>query len=212
LVNSKGVFDKDVKDKSESLKIVNEDILRILGEQGGKCSLECISSKLNQPSSFEKAIKKLTNQELLRLQGDIAKLSEKGKATAGLICEKHNVIENYWIKKALADEEEAHQAAHLLEHHVSEKVIDNIRTISKIQRQGTLLSEFTGKEGMITNIVLEGGMFERLISMGFSPGEKLEIVEKLSNSIVITIKNKKLAIDREIANKIRVLEGVQFYG
>ena len=196
------------KNKSESLKILGEDILRVLGELGNSASLKVIKTKLNDPPSFKEMVEQLDNQGYITVRENTAKLTGKGKETADLLCKKHCIIENYWITKSLKSEEEAHWAAHLLEHHVSKEVIENIKLIFEAQKKGVSLTEFHRKEGIITNLMLEGSMFERLISMGFSPGEKLIIAERLPNAIVIKIKNKKLAIDRNITKHIRVLEEV----
>ncbi len=192
---------------SKNLRIIKEDVLRILGEKGNQTSLEVLTSKLEVSFSLlQKAIKELGERELTNQAGNHVKLTAKGGTIAEIICRKHNIIESYWIRKAVRSKEEAHQAAHLLEHHVSEQVLDNIRMISMVEREGVPLSEFRAKEGMITNILLKGGRFERLISMGFSPGEKVTIINKLPNSVIIMVKNKKIAIDRKLAGKIRVLE------
>lgn len=193
--------------EKESFRILREDILRILGESDEAISLLEIEGKLNEPPSFDRAVEQLADQGFLTISKNVASLTDKGKEVANEIYEKHCIIEDYWTKSAIKNKDEAHRVAHLLEHQVSKKVIDNIRVISEINREGIPLSEFSGIEGMITNISVEGSLFERLISMGFSPGEELEIVERLTNSIIITIKNKKLAVDREIAKKVRVLEG-----
>ncbi len=197
-----------MKKDSEGLRIAEEDVLRTLGERGNGAPIREIKEELHESSLFDKAVGRLADRGFLTVREGLAELTPKGKEAAGRICEKHSVLEDFWKKSALKSKDEAHRAAHLLEHHVSKQVLDNIRLISEIKEEGVPLSEFRGAEGMIANILLEGGTFERLVSMGFSPGETLGVAQRLSNSIVITIKNKKLAVDREIAADIKILEGV----
>jgi Fe2+ transport system protein FeoA len=41
--------------------------------------------------------------------------------------------------------------------------------------------------------------------MGIFPGEKIIVTNELSNVIVVKIKNKKLALDKNIAKEIKVI-------
>ncbi|GAI16558.1 unnamed protein product [marine sediment metagenome] len=42
--------------------------------------------------------------------------------------------------------------------------------------------------------------------MGICPGEKIKITNKLPNSIIVEIENKKFALDKSIAKKIKVVK------
>ena len=198
-----------MQEETERTRIAKEDVLRILGEREGKAPAEYVFSQLEvRPSLFRRALKELGDEELTRKAGEEIELTAKGKTTAEIICRKHVALEKYWFSEATRSEEESHRAAHLLEHQVSERVLDNIRDISQLERDGVPLLEFgkeEGQEGVITDILLSGKSFERLVSMGFSPGEKVKIRAKLPNSVIIALKNKKIALEREIASKIRVL-------
>lgn len=199
--------------ESSVLRIVKEDVLRILGEGKGRASLETIQSAIKASNSFVfTAFKKLEKENQIQIEESTVKLTESGKEKADDICRKHNILEEYFYqpkkksKEVVRGKKTAHEAAHLLEHHISEQVLDNIKKLLTLREEGVPLSAYKRRKGMITDLLLDDKMFERLISMGFSPGENMEIKEILPNAIVIKIKNKKFAIDREIAGAIRILE------
>ena len=71
--------------------------------------------------------------------------------------------------------------------------------------RGLPLTEYKRKRGLLTDIDLDPQLFERIISMGIFPGEKIEIVGELPNGVIINIKNKKIFLAKEIAETIKVL-------
>ena len=68
------------------------------------------------------------------------------------------------------------------------------------------LTEFKlHKEGIITDIMFKDtAVLERIISMGIFLGEKLMTTNKIHHSLIIKIKNKKFALNEEIAKHIKV--------
>jgi Fe2+ transport system protein FeoA len=117
---------------------------------------------------------------------------------------KHLILEKYF--KKVRSKKEAHEIAHILEHYISEEVIRNIKKISTLKKKGISLIEFKQKNGLITDIILGIGLFERIISMGIFPGEKIKIINEIPNGIVIEVKNKKFVLGKNIAKEIKVLE------
>ncbi|MEA1940409.1 MAG: FeoA domain-containing protein [Candidatus Caldatribacteriota bacterium] len=189
------------------IKIVKEDILRILSEKKGKVSLNIIKEEIKVSLSFiYEAIEELEREGLIQSQQSFFRLTDKGEENAKEILKKHLVFENYF--KKTRTENEAHKIAHILEHYVSEEVLSNIKKLSTFKEEGIYLTKLKlGKKGLITNIVIPGnGLFERVVSMGIVPGEEVIITSEVSNAIIIKIKNKKFALDKDIARKIKVLE------
>jgi len=189
------------------IKIVKEDILRILGEQRRRVSLEILKEEIKVSLSFiYEAIEELEREGLIKSQQIFFTLTEEGEENAKEILEKHLVFENYF--KKTRTEEEAHKIAHILEHYVSEEVLDNIKKLSTFKEEGIYLTTLRlRKKGLITNIMIsDNGLFERVVSMGIVPGEEVMITSEMSNAIIIKIKNKKFALDKDIARKIKVLE------
>ena len=197
----------DMIKESDVSKIVKEDILRILGERKEKVSLKSIRAKIKVSHSFMyKAIKSLEEEDLIFVEKEFIGLTKNGRDKAKDIVKKHLVLENYF--KETRSEREAHQAAHILEHYVSEEVINNIKKLSTLKKEGFSLIKFgLNKKGLITDIPsYDYKLFERMVSMGILPGEIIEVTNKIPNGVIVKIDNKKFVLDKNIAKEIRVLE------
>jgi Mn-dependent DtxR family transcriptional regulator len=194
--------------ESDILKIVKEDILRVLGEERyKKTSLERIKPKVKVSSQvLRKAIEALEKEGLILLQGRFISLTKRGQPSAKNIVKKHLVLENYF--KKTRSERQAHKAAHVLEHYVSNEAMNNIKKLSTLKEKDIPLVEIElRKEALITNISFRSSkLFERVISMGIFPGERIKITNKIANGVVVKVKNKKFALEKNIARGIRVLE------
>ena len=193
--------------ESDILKIVKEDILRILGEEESKkTSLESIELEIKVSNLFLfKAVEELEKEGLIRSQENFILLTKEGQEEAKNIIKKHLVLENYF--KKTRSEREAHEAAHILEHYVSKEVVDDIKKLYTFKKEGVPLTEFEiKKEGIITDIMFSDyELFERVVSMGMYIGEKIRITNKIPNAIIIALENKKFALDNDIAEGLRVL-------
>jgi len=193
-------------EESDLLKIVKEDTLRILGEKKKKVSLKSLRMKMKvSPSFMAKAIESLAKEGMISVEKGFAKLTKTGQDEAKGLIEKHLVLENYF--KATRNEREAHRAAHLLEHYVSGQVIDNIKRMSTLKKEGVPLLQFgLNREGLITDILFSDyKLFERMISMGILPGEVLEVTHMIPSGVVVRTSNKKIVLDKTIAKEIKVL-------
>ncbi len=190
---------------SDILKIVKEDILRTLSERKKKVSLESIKAEIRVSYPFlSKAIKDLEEENLIWVEKKIVRLTKNGRDEAKDILRKHLVLEKYF--KETRGKRKAHEMAHILEHYISMEVIDNIKKLSTLKKESVSLIEFEQKEGLVANILLGIGLFERLVSMGICPGEKIRITNKIPNGVIIETKNKKFALDKIIAKGIKMLE------
>ena len=189
------------------LKIVKEDILRILCERKKKTSLEIIKDEIKVTHSFiPEALKELERDGLITIQKNFISLTELGQENARKILNKHFVLENYFRKTR--SKIEAHIAAHILEHYISGEVVDNIKKLSTLKKEGVPLTKFElNREGTITDITFSDyGLFERIVSMGIFLGEKIIITNEILHGIVVKIKNKKFALDKNIAKGIKAME------
>jgi Mn-dependent DtxR family transcriptional regulator len=193
--------------ESDILKIVKEDILRILGEEEGKkMSLESIELEIKVSNLFLfKAVKELEKEGLIESERNFILLTKEGGQKAKNIIKNHLVLENYF--KKTRGEREAHEAAHILEHYVSKEVVDDIKELSTLKKEGVPLTKFPlKKEGIITDIMFSDyELFERIVSMGMYIGEKIRITNKIPNAFIIALENKKFALDKDIAKGIKVL-------
>jgi Mn-dependent DtxR family transcriptional regulator len=187
-------------------RLIKEDILRILYEEGEGISPKELDEGIDAPyNSILKSIEELCLEKLIEYSSNqILNLTPKGRVKAKEIYEKHLVIENYYIENKTKTN--AHNIAHLLEHYISKEVILNLNLINSFKNQGIpLLETIVGHEYFITDLKIYIGdkLFERLASMDIYPGKKIVVSAILSNCIILEIGNKKIAIDKDIANQIR---------
>jgi len=200
-----------VKKESDILKIVKEDILEVLGRENKRISLKSMNLEVNVSQFFvSKAINELEKENLIRLSLDkkygdqCIQLTERGQNKANDILKKHLILEEYFKKRMSV--RGAIKAANALEHYISTEVVEVIKKLSTFEKRGIALTEFKKKEGLITDVNLSIALFERLISMGIYPGEKIRITNKIPDGVIIEIKNKKFVLGKDIAKEIEVLE------
>jgi Mn-dependent DtxR family transcriptional regulator len=192
-------------EEGDTYKIVREDVLRILGERKRKLALSSVRSEIEVSSSLiERAVSNLEKEGLIKAENGFIELTRKGKDEAKDIVRKHLVLESYFKEKDR--EGRSHQAAHILEHYISNQVINNIRKLSSLKESGVPLTSLElHKEGLITDLLLsDQGLFERMVSMGIFLGESLTVTNQTPNGIIVKVGNKKYALDKEIARKIKV--------
>jgi Mn-dependent DtxR family transcriptional regulator len=201
----KDIFLKEPR--ASILKIVEEDILRIIGEEKNrKSSAERIQCEIKASSSYiYEAIKDLEKNDMIRLGESRLGLTEQGWSEAAHILKKHNVLEDYFKEKR--DGEAAHKAADIIEHYVSVEVINDIKKLSTFQGEDVPLVKYElDREDLITDIEFPSGeLFERIVSMGILPGEKIKILHKIPDGVVVDVGGKKIALGEEIAEGVRVL-------
>lgn len=189
---------------SDTFKIVTEDILRILAEAGNEISLEYIRDEVKASDSIIfRSISKLKEDDLITSKEGYFQLTPEGETEAKDILEKHLLLEKYF--QNIKEKKEAHDVSHLFEHYISGEVLDNLKKLSTFKGEGSPLTEFEKGTCLITDITLDTKLFERIVSMGIFPGEKINTVARLTNGIVLKIGNKKIFLAWELAKNIRVL-------
>ena len=191
--------------ESDILKIVTEDILRLLAETGNRVVLKSIRDEVMASDLIiSEAIDKLKEENLIAYNNNYYWLTSRGKIESEDILEKYLLLEKYF--KDIKGKKDAHNISHFFEHHVSREVLDNLKKLSTFKGEGLPLAEFRKDKGLITDITLDTQLFERIISMGIFPGEKIEIIAKLPNGVVLKIRNKKIFLAWGMAKNIKVLE------
>lgn len=197
-----------MQERSDILRIVKEDLLRILNERRKKkVSLKSLETEIKVSSSFiSNAIEDLKKENLIRAEKDSLSLTKTGRESANNILRKHLVLENYFRRSL--NEEEAHRKAHILEHYISEEVINDLKKISTLKEREIPLTELKlNEEKLIADITISNNdLFERVVSMGIFPGERIMLTNRISDCVVIKVKNKKFVLDRRIAREIKVVK------
>jgi len=193
--------------ESDILKIIKEDILRTLSEREEKVSFKSLTTEIKVFHSFvSKAIKDLGEESLIKIEENFVRLTQIGQDKAKDILRKRLVLENYF--KKTSNEKAAHRKANILEHYISEEVIKNIKKLYTLKERGIPLTKFKlHKESLVADITIPSNeLFERIVSMGIFPGEEIIVTNKISSGVVVKMKNKKFALDNNIANEIKVIE------
>jgi len=81
------------------LKIVKEDVLRILHERSEKTSLEIMEDEIKVAHPIiTRALEELERDDLITIQEHFILLTELGQKSAKNIVKKHFVLENYFEK------------------------------------------------------------------------------------------------------------------
>lgn len=190
------------------IRIVKEDILESLGRTKKRIPMKSIKLELKVDRSIvDKALKELEKEGLvkIRLRDEKIWLTKKGSKKSGEILKKHNILERYF--KKTRSEKEAIKLTNILEHHISKEVIENIKKISTLRNGVPLISLDLSDTGIIVDTrSLSNKLFERTISMGVFPGEKVKITNKIPGGVIVKIKDKRFALDRKIAKEIKVIK------
>jgi Mn-dependent DtxR family transcriptional regulator len=193
------------------LKIVKEDILRILSEKSKPVSLDILKKKIKVDHPIIlKVIEELEKNNVIKNHGNLILLTQLGQENSKPILKKHLVIEDYLKKTRSAIN--AHVAANIIEHYVSREVINNLKKISTLRKKGRPLTRFNlNKEGIIVEIAFSDyKLFERVVSMGLFPGEKIIVINKVLNRIILKLREKKIALDNNIAERIKAVNYGKF--
>ncbi len=197
---------------ADILKIVKKDILRIIDEaENKKIPLKSIKVKVRASEAFiSKVISELKKENLIKFTESFIELTENGQSRASSITKRYLIIENYF--KGTKNEVKAHKTADILEHYISEEVANNIKKLSTLKESGVPLTKFKlNGNGLVTDIMLKDDkLLERIISMGICPGGRIKLINKVSNVLILETKNKKIALDKEIAKGIMVLGYEEF--
>ena len=204
-----------------AIDIIKENILRVMIEETTgtetivkvrELAREPIipeSWEINPDEFFMEGLRELQEKGLVTVSDTVIKqisITEKGRNEAEIIFSRHTAIEKYLLRDL--DEIEAHRAAHVLEHMISEEVIENMKRITSIEDDGGSLLEFNFNEGIISALKIDDTqLFERMISMGVCPGQRIKIIAKIAAGLIVKLKHTQIAIDRSICDDIKVTMG-----
>jgi DtxR family Mn-dependent transcriptional regulator len=178
-------------------------------------SLPGIISRLKVPcEELDSLIEVLVKEGALeRVHEGEVRLTETGTLLAEQVVKKHQILEHFFIEMLGVDPDEASAEACRLEHHISDTVtgrlsaLVNRSTVKK--KEGTespssLLDCREGDQLIITQIE-HPGRLNRLMDLGFLPGERISVKRKLKNrALVVAVKGCDIALSPDVASLIRV--------
>jgi DtxR family Mn-dependent transcriptional regulator len=178
-------------------------------------SLAGIISGLKVPcEELDPLIEMLIKEGALeRVPGGEVRLTETGARLAVQVVKKHQILEHFFIEMLGVDPDEASAEACRLEHHISDAVTGRLsalvnRSTGK-KKTGTepLLSLLDCREGdqLIITQIEHPERLNRLMDLGFLPGEHISVKRKLKNrAVVVAVKGCDIALSPDVASLIRV--------
>ncbi len=180
------------------------------------------------PASVTEMLQKLSEEGLVTYtpyRG--VELTEIGVTQSDKIQRKHRILEKFFVKVLHMDREIASKEACILEHHISELVLESICTFmndsgmceslpsTKPIECPTSIEEYIpisgmneGDEGSVVMVTLPHMTKERLASLGMIAGASVTIKRKQKHgSISVLLRGAEVALGNEIASKIFVSGG-----
>ncbi len=67
-----------------------------------------------------------------------------------------------------------------------------------------LIFASAGSEVQVINVRGTSEVKQHLFDIGFSEGEKITVIQKISSGLIVKVKESRIAIDRNMAEKIMV--------
>jgi DtxR family Mn-dependent transcriptional regulator len=189
-----------------------------------------IAAKLGlSPASVTEMVQKLAVDGFLnyeRYKG--VTLTPKGRKVAERIKRRHRLLERFLVDVLGMKREKSHEEAMKLEHTVSDESVERLNQIlnyptvcpdgdpippgdTSIPHDPLLsvpLSEMNeGEKGEITHLTCtDSSKIKRLISMGFVPGRKVEVEERIpmDGPLLVQLEEMRVALARDYASLVRV--------
>lgn len=123
-----GLIFKYSQSRLERKRITREDILRqVIKNSDTGTAMPELSRRLNLPlSQIYKTVAVMTKSQLLTRTGDSVVLTKEGKAKANQLVRAHRLWETYQVKKMGLDVDQIHGEADIIEHYLSEELLDEI--------------------------------------------------------------------------------------
>jgi len=201
-----------------------------LTREEGLVKTSAIALKLDlTPASVTEMTQKLAAEGYLNYEKyKGVTLTSKGRAVAERIKRRHRLLERFLVDIVGMDKEQGHQEAMKLEHNVSDETVEMINQMlnyptvcpdgDPIPQTGSPvtpdpafsmpLTELSGGEqAKITHLSCDSSdKIKRLISMGFVPGRRIKVEERipLGGPILVQMGEMKVALSRDYASKVMV--------
>lgn len=144
-------------------------------------------------------------------------LSNAGVIAAETIMRRHNILETFLQEMLGMDHEDAHAQACTMEHHTSDDTINRLRRFLKgshdcpagCQRQRRRcsfksLADCSPGDVVRIDAIRGCGRGGRLADLGLIPGEQVTIKQRMSDTLLIKVKDCDIAISPEVARSVLV--------
>ncbi|MHA1716450.1 MAG: FeoA family protein [Promethearchaeota archaeon] len=177
------------------LKIIFKQELDIIQEKKLKEILEIDIALL------KKALKVLKNYGFISTSKGSVHLTRGGKKISIFLAERNIPIESFF--KQIFNKNDENEIINFMDHQFTDDILMSFKKSSGFKISATPLTHYNLSAGTIVDVKIDDfRFFSRLISMGLFPGQRLEILSKNPTTYLISVKNAKIAIDRDLASAI----------
>lgn len=216
---SKGLLFKYFRKLKSAKLIEQEDILRQAIKSGidSVLNLEEISLKLGYSrNKLRTHLTSLLNQDFLKKEHSDYYLTLAGQHKANQLMRAHRLWESYLVNSTGMNENEIHDEADRLEHHLTKELLDEVDESlgypdtdphgSPIPKKQTLLLEHAAinKAYIIIKNQESDEIDAQLWEMGVLPNRQIKIQRKTKEFVDIIYKNKKIRLPHSLSKRIRI--------
>jgi DtxR family Mn-dependent transcriptional regulator len=214
--------------RSDRRKILIEDSLKFMYDSLLKkkgCTRNDFAEALSiRNSKLDDLIGMLTEMNLVCMDGDIISLTEEGKNYAIKIVRIHRLLEKYYAEETSIKENYWHIVANDREHSISDAEAESLsaklgnpltdphgdpipdKSGEHYEQESKLLSELANEDtGKIIHIEDEPPeKYSRILSLNLRLGDRVKIIGKEKNDIIIESEGKRIVLPDELAGNISV--------
>lgn len=215
----KGLLFSYIRKSKESSLIQREDILRQAIKRDPKLPLqkEDIKTVLGFTTrQFNSRIQTLLRNRLLKKKDGELYMTEAGIHRANELVRAHRLWESYLVNEMGMQENEIHEEADRLEHHLTKDILDEVDSSlgfpqidphgSPIPGKATILlsKAAKGKEYVIIPNQDSDTIDSKLWELGVLPNEDFQVIRNTANFTEILYKNKRVRLPFQLAKKILI--------
>ncbi len=218
----KGLVFRHFRNKKLQRRIRMEDILKQAARfnQKGKFTTSHLLQRLDiEKSQLSKLLKVLSSRGLMKVKGNEVRLSESGLEEANRLVRAHRLWETYLVDQIGLNQEQIHEEAEKYEHLLTDDILDEVDTVlgyptrdphgspipsrrnapikSLVELEPTMEAEISQQQ---PNQLIEADLWK----MGLLPGTSVILQSKNDKTITVTVRNKTIQLNRDLASKINI--------
>lgn len=216
----KGLIQGWLRKRNEKAKIFAEDLIKLLSKERNKGkSTDDIAVMLDVKASLvHSGIKSLLKNGLITNEKQLT-LSMKGEQLATELVRAHRLWESYQVNTMGMNENQIHDDAERLEHHLTQDIVDRIDEKLGYPENDPHGSPIPKKEifppkplfhlrpkskGVISKTQINDWVESELWELGILPNSQFTIAEIMKDGIKIKVKSKDYTLPARLAKMINV--------
>ena len=217
----KGLIQRIIRSNNQRRKIEREDILRQADKYSpdNPLTLDRLEERLGLTRARLKAHLEYLKKEGVMLVGDTISLTAKGRVEADVLVRAHRLWETYQVNTMGLGEEEIHDEADRLEHHLTDELLDEVDAKLGFPEMDPHGSPIPRKKSTLSGSLIAQKPFARLRilknqendavvsdlwELGLLPDSLISIKEITENKIVLSHNQKIVEMEPELASQVLV--------